>query len=168
MKTEYPFTAKQYNALGEEERYAVLAVGQYLTSSTIGISDESLSNALNLMRESEGCVPSEEVGDDLLACVRRKFAAVYQVAAELAEVELKQRGFREHNHFNFCLVIEPSYEDSTHVVVVDYDKPICYLHEWSKAWHMGFENLAALAKAVLSAKAILIKKVADQFRTRKF
>ena len=40
--------------------------------------------------------------------------------------------------FNFCLVIEPSYEDSTHVAVVNYDKPICYLHEWSKAWNFHF------------------------------
>jgi hypothetical protein len=89
--------------------------------------------------------------------VRRKFAAVYQVATELAEAELKNRGFEKRKHFNFCLVIDPSYEDSTHVVVVDYGKPICYLHEWNKAWHVGFEDLAALARTVLSAKAALAR-----------
>ncbi len=166
MKTEseYQFTAEQFNALTEEERHAVLAVAEYLTCSTINVSDEGLSDALNLMRKSEGCVPSEETGDDLLASVRRKFAAVYQVATELAEAELKSRGFEKRKHFNFCLVIEPSYEDTTHVVVVDYGKPICYLHDWSEAWHVGFENLTALAGTVLSTKVELINKVSDQFR----
>ena len=48
-ETEYPFTAAQYNALGEAERQAVLAVAEYLTSSTTEITDEDLSMALNLM-----------------------------------------------------------------------------------------------------------------------
>src|SRR6266511_5764395 len=163
MKTEleYPFTEKQFNALAEEESQAVLAVAEYLTGSTIDVSDEGLSNALNLMKESEGCVPTEETADDLLSSVRRKFAAVYQVAMELAEADLKMRGFEACNHFNFCLVIDPSYEDATHVVLVDYDKPICYLHEWGKAWQVGFENLAELAGEVLSAKVALVNKVEE-------
>jgi len=158
---EYPFTARQFEALAEEGRRAVQAVAQYLTGSAIERSDQALSDALNLMKPSEGCVPSEEVGDDLLTSVRRKFAAVYQAAIELAEAELRKRGLERRRHFNFCLVIEPSYEDATHVVIVDYDKPICYLHEWNKAWHVGFSSLAALAKAVLSAKTIVVRRVKD-------
>ena len=163
MKTEseYPFTASQFDALAKDEREAVLAVAKYLTDSTVEVCDEHLSEALNLMKESEGCVPSEETGDDLLATVRRKFAAVYQVAAELAAGELKKRKIEGLKGFNFCLVIEASYEDATHVVIVDYDKPICYLHEWSKSWHVGFENLAALARAVLSTKAALVEKIQE-------
>jgi hypothetical protein len=159
--TEYPFTAAQFNALNEEERQAVLAVAEYLTSSTTAITDEDLSTALNLMRETEGCVPQEEIDNDLVAPIRRKFAAVYQMAMELAEAELKQKEFKDRQHFNFCLVIEPSYEDTTHVAVVDYDKPICYLHEWSKAWHFQFADLAELAKAVLAAKTALVNKVTE-------
>ncbi len=49
------------------------------------ISDEALSEALNLMKPTEGCVPLEEVDDDPVAPIRRKFAAVYQPAMELAE-----------------------------------------------------------------------------------
>ena len=90
---EYPFTAAQFHALNEEERQVVLAVAEYLTSSMIDISDEQLSEALNLMRPAAGCVPSEETDEDLLNPIRRKFAAVYQTAMELAEAELKQRGF---------------------------------------------------------------------------
>ena len=139
----------------------MLAVAEYLTGGTVGISDEDLSSALNLMKESEGCVPQEEVDGDPLAPVRRKFAAVYQTALEMAEAELQKQGLKNRQQFNFCLVIEPSYEDSTHVVVVDYDKPICYLHEWSKAWDFQFANLAALARAVLSAKTALVNRVKE-------
>ena len=158
---EYPFSANQFNALTEEERQALLAVAEYLTSSTIDISDEDLSEALNLMKPAKGCVPNEEGDGDLLNTVRRKFAAVYQTAMELAEAELKQRGFEPRKHFNFSLVIEPSYTDSTRVAIVDYDRPICYLHEWSKAWHFKFANLAELAGAVLSAKVVLVNKVIE-------
>lgn len=158
---EYPFTAGEFEALTGEERSAILAMAEYLTGSIVDPSDEDLSSALNLMKESEGCVPSEEVGADLLASVRQKFAAIYQTAIALAEVELNKRGFENRKHFKFCLVIDPSYEDSTHVLVVDYDKPISYLHEWSKAWHVGFENLATLAEAVLSTKAALVNKVQE-------
>src|SRR6266571_5935289 len=160
-KTVYPFTAAQFKALTEEERKAVLAVAEYLTSSTIDISDEQLSEALNLMKPAEGCVPSEEADEELLHTVRRKFAAVYQTALDLAQVELKQHGFEPRKHFNFSLVIEPSYEGSTQVAIVDYDRPICYLHEWSKAWHFKFANLAELAGAVLSAKVVLVNKVVE-------
>ncbi len=165
-KTQCPFTAQQFNALAEEERQAVLAIGEYLTGSTLEITDEELSSSFNLLKPADGCVPSEEAGEDLLKSIRRKFAAVYEVAMELAEAELKQRGLEEREQFNFCLVIEPNYEDATHVVIVDYDRPICYLHEWSKAWHVGYENLAALAAAVLSAKAALVTKVEELNKTK--
>ena len=137
IDTEYLFTTVQFNTLSEEEHQAVLAVAEYLTSSTTEITYEDLSTALNLMRPSEGGVPFEEIDTDVLVAVRRKFAAVYQPAMELAEAELKQKGFKEREHFNFCLVIEPSHEDTTHVAMVDYDKPVCYLHEWSKPWHFS-------------------------------
>jgi hypothetical protein len=158
---EHPFTAAQFNALNEEERQAVLAVAEYLTSSTAEITDDDLSSALNLMKETEGCVPREEIDNDLVAPIRRKFAAVYQTAMEMAEAELKKNGLKDRQHFNFCLIIEPDYEDTTHVAVVDYDKPICYLHEWSKARHFQFANLADLAKAVLAAKTAMVNKVTE-------
>ena len=158
---EYPFTAAQFHALNEEERQVVLAVAEYLTSSMIDISDEQLSEALNLMKPAEGCVPSEEADEELLHTVRRKFAAVYQTALDLAQVELKQHGFEPRKHFNFSLIIEPSYEGSTQVAIVDYDRPVCDLHEWSKAWHFKFANLTELAGAVLTAKVVLVNKVIE-------
>ena len=94
IETEYPFTAAQFNALSEAERRAVLAVAEYLTSTTTEITDEDLSMALNLMEPCEGGVPFEEIDTNVLFAVRRKFAAVYQPALELAEGELKKKGFK--------------------------------------------------------------------------
>ena len=161
MKTKprYPFTAEQFTALSEEERQAVLAVAENLSSRNLKISDENLSGALNLMKRSEGCVPREEIGDDVLQPIRRKFAAVFEIAIELAEAELKKRRLEEHRDFNFCLVIDPSFVAQTHVVVLDYDRPVCYLHERCEARKFAFANLSKLAKAVLSAKAALVDKV---------
>ncbi len=157
-KPKYPFTAEQFTALSEEERQAVLAVTEYLGSSNIEISDAGLSGALNLMKRSEGGVPREEIGDDVLQPIRRKFSAIFEIAIELAEAELKERGSKQHTDFNFCLVIDPSFDAETHVVVLDYDRPVCYLHEWREARKFAFANLSKLAKAVLSAKAALVDK----------
>ncbi len=158
---EYTFTAAQFNALTEEERQAILAVAEYLTGSMSDISDEQLSEALNLMKPCEGCFPSQEVDENLLNTVRRKFAAVYQTALELAEAELKQRGFEPRKQFNFSLVIDSSYEHLTRIAIVDHDRPICYLHEWSKAWHFQFADLAQLARTVVSSKVALVNKVTE-------
>jgi hypothetical protein len=81
--TEYPYTAEQFHSLTDEERQAVLAVAEYLTSSMIDISDEQLSEALNLMKPAEGCVPTDEPEEELLHTIRRKFAAVYQTGWSL-------------------------------------------------------------------------------------
>jgi hypothetical protein len=68
---ECPFTAAQFTALTAVEREVILAVADYLTGSTIEITDEGLSEALNLMKETEGCVPQEEVDEDPVAPIRR-------------------------------------------------------------------------------------------------
>jgi hypothetical protein len=160
-QSEYPFTAEEFTALNERQQQAVLAVTEYLNDRRPQITDEGLSRALNVLKEAEGCVPFEEVDNDLLLAVRRKFAAVYQTAVEMAEAELRQQGFKERQHFNFCLVIEPSSDDATHIAVIDYQKPICYLHEWSKAWHFTFKDLADLAEFVLRVKANLVDRVVE-------
>ena len=157
-ETEYPFTANQYSALNPEQRQAIEAVAEYLTGDSVmaNQTDEEITGTFNLLAPCRGCVPSEEVGEDLLNTIRQKFAAVYQVGTELAEAELKEKNTEG---FKFCLVVDPSYEDTTHVAIVDYDKPICYLHECTKAWHLGFVTLSDLADAVLAVQRSLVEKV---------
>jgi hypothetical protein len=160
IESEYPFTAEQLNALTEHQRQAIEAVAEYLTGSinlAENLTDEEITGIFRLLKSCNGCVPSEETGEDLLNTIRKKFGAVYQVGMELAEAELKKQNI---TGFNFCLVTDPSYEDTTHVAIVDYDKPPCYLHEWGKAWHLGFPTLADLADAVLGVKNSLVEEVA--------
>ena len=88
----------------------------------------------------------------------QKFGAVYQLGMELAEAELKAKKITD---FSFCYMADPSYEDATHIAVLDYNKPICYLHEWTKAWHLGFATLNDLAAAVLVVKKSLVEKVVE-------
>jgi hypothetical protein len=161
--TEYPFTAEQLNALTTPQRQAIEAVAEYLTGNTFTANqtDEEITNTFNLLKSCAGCVPSEEAGEDLLNTIRKKFGAVYQVGLELAEAELKEKKI---TGFNFCLVTDPSYEDITRVAIVDYRKPLCYLHDWGKAWHLGFETLRDLADAVLLVKKNLVEKVIESSR----
>ena len=163
MKTEnqYPFTVEQFKALTDEQRQAIEAVAEYLTGNTMTAAtptDGDLSSTFNLLKACRGCVPSEEAGEDLLNTIRKKFGAVYQVGMELAEKELKAKKITD---FSFCYVADPSYEDATHIAVLDYNKPICYLHEWTKAWHLNFSSLSDLAEAVLKVKKALVEKVVE-------
>jgi hypothetical protein len=158
IESEYRFTAEQLTGLTELQRQAIDAVAEYLTGGTITarFTNEEITGTFNLLKVCDGCVPSEEAGDDLLNTIRKKYGAVYQVGMKLAEAELKEKNV---TGFKCCMVVDPRHEDSTHVVIVDYAKPNCYLHEWSEAWHLGFTILAHLADAVLFVKRTLVENI---------
>jgi hypothetical protein len=161
METEHPFTREQYESLTPEQRQAIEAVAEYLSGGSgckQDLTGEEISGAFNLLKLCEGCVPGEEVDGDLLNTLRKKFGAVYEVGMELAEAELREKKI---TGFSFCLVTDPSCEEATHVAVLDYNKPVCYLHQWTKAWHLGFATLPELAGAVLRVKQQLVEKVAE-------
>jgi len=168
-KTE-PFTLEQWQALNDERKAIVDAVAEFHTGTSISddaeISDESISNALNILRPCTDCVPSEEIDDDVCESIRRKFNAVYGTGLELAERELNRNGIRQFEAYNFCVLIEPSTEDATHVVIVDYDRAVCYLHEWTKAWNFHFGSLAELADKVISVRNTLVEKVTSLVQPR--
>ena len=119
-------------------------------------TDEEITWTFNLLKPCEGAVPPEEFDGDVLTVIRKKFGAVYEVGLEMAEAELKQKNITD---FSFCMVVDPSYDDATHVAIVNYHKPICHLHEWIKPWDLSFDSLATLADAVLSVKTRLFEKV---------
>ena len=159
-QTEYPFTADQYKALTPEQRQAIDAVAEYLTGSGVptgdNLTDEELTCTFNLLKPCEGCAPPEEFDGDILTVIRKKFGAVYEVGLELAEAELKQQNITD---FSFCMVVDPSYEDATHVAIVDYHNPVCHLHEWIKPWNFTFSSLKDLADAVLNVRNHLVEKI---------
>jgi hypothetical protein len=158
-QTDYLFTADQYTQLNPKHRQAIKAVAEFLTGNSLEpgtLNNETISETFNLLKACDQCVPDEELGDDLLSAIRKKFGAVYQVGLELAQAELQERKIAA---FNFCYLAEPSFEDTTHIAILDYDRPVCYLHECVKAWHLGFTTLAELADAVLQVKRSLVEKV---------
>jgi hypothetical protein len=161
--TTKPFTLEQWHALNAEQRAAVNAVAEYFTAFGIEeqgrLTEEPLSNIFNLLKQCSGCVPAEELGDDVSESIRRKFSAVYQTGLEMAERKLNQQGIRQFEVFSFCLLIQPSFDDATHIVIVDYQLPVCYIHEWTKAWNFHFASLAQLADEVLKVRNALVERV---------
>ena len=158
-----PYTNQQWQTLDSERQQVIRSVAEYLSAEKLSKNptDEALSEALNLLRLCQGCVPEEE-GDDVMKSIRKKFAAIYWTGLELASQELLQRGHQPGQDFNLSLVIDPDYEDFTMVAVVDADRPHCFLHEGHKAWHFNFDSLTDIADAVLSVRNLLVNKVTDR------
>lgn len=154
------FTVDQYNQLTDEEKHALQKVADYLTVDGFETDDDqSLSETFNILRPGKGCLPEEEIGDDLLRDIQRKFACVYDSAVKLTEEKLTELGFHHADDFGFCLDIDPSYEDTTHVAIVDFrqdKRPFCYFHHYRKAWHFSFDTLKEIAEEVLNAREAIL------------
>ena len=155
------FTLEQWQALNEEQKAAVEAVAIQLSDYGLTeqgeMTDELISTTLNLLRPCTGCVPDNEIA--LREIITEKFSAVFDPCIQLAEQELNRRGVRQFEHYSFCLIVQPSIRDATHIVIMDYQRPVCYLHEWIKGCHFHFSSLAALADKVLSLRDQLVEKV---------
>jgi hypothetical protein len=162
MDEESVFTVEQFRQLTDVQKTTLAALADYLTSTSLlleSLNDELLAEVFNLFKPCRGCVPEEEADENLLPTIRRKFAAVYQVGMELAEGELKAQTPESAKRCSFHAVIQPSYEDATQVVIVDYDRPICYLRESAKAWQFHFATLAELADEVSRVRDHLVCQV---------
>jgi hypothetical protein len=164
MDIECAYTAEQFRRLTEAQKAALAATAKYLSRDSPALEsldDEELDDVFNLLQPCPGCVPEEEIDDELLRVIRRKFAAVYWTAVELASEELTRRGLKSDHDFNLCLIIDPDYDDFTIITVVDPDKSVCYLYEGHEARHFGFGTLARLAEAVLGIQRLLVERVAQ-------
>lgn len=154
------YTRDDWGALIQEEKEALQAACRTLRGNDLegNAGDEELESAFDLLAPCEGCVPEGYDDADLILNIRKKFAGVYSTAAELAGDELEKRGLKQFHNFDFRVVIDPDYEDTTSVVVVDAaeGKPYCYLHTYDKAWHFHFEGLKELAEGILKAKAEIL------------
>jgi hypothetical protein len=164
--TDYPFTKEEFVLLTEEQKSIIDAVAEFLTGSNLSqiedLDNESFSEYFALLKPCDGCVPWDQIGDDLHVTIRKKFKAIYEVATELAEKELHQKGLKQLEDFNFCLLIQPDYEDCTHVAILDYKRPVCYLHEWTKAWNFHFDSFVKIAGEVIRIKHLLVSKVTEK------
>ena len=157
---DHDYSPAHYASLTELEQTVLQAVATHLTGEPLDPTDaQMLELTFNILRPCDGCVPEEEIGEDLLEDIRRKFACIYYTAVERAEEDLKTKGLRFFDDFSFCLVTDPCYQESTHVAVVDLQpeiRPSCYFHEYTKAWYFSFANLQDIATEVLRAQSIIL------------
>jgi hypothetical protein len=160
QEPDHDYSPAHYASLTELEQAVLQAIATHLTGERLDPTDtETLELTFNILRPCDGCVPEEEVGENLLEDIRRKFTCIYYTAVERAVEDLKAEGLRFFDDFSFCLVTDPCYQDTTHVAVVDLRpeiRPFCYLHEYAKAWHFSFANLQDIATEVLRAQALIL------------
>lgn len=164
-----PFTRQQWDALNEEERTALNAVHDFLHGVPLPrenqLTDQNLSQSLRLLRPTDECpVPDEEHTGDLIACIQRKFKAIYHAGIKLVETVLNQHGLKSTQDFNFLLVVETDTNDTTHVLIADWDSPSRYLHEWMDALDFQFADLKAIALKVLAVRDHLVNAILHPHR----
>jgi hypothetical protein len=164
-QTQYTYTTEQFNRLTKSEKAAILRIIDYVTGETPStVNDKILSDGLNFWRPTTGCVPEEEVRDNLHGAVRYKYSALYTPAMMAAEVDLERRGITLKDNYALELVIDASCDDRTHVAIIAFGHPVCYEHHWSKAWKFHFAELKDLAGEFLRIKQILVAKVVESHR----
>jgi len=150
QKEEHVYSVKQYSKLNEEQKAALALVAEYLSADLYleePVTDKDLSDAFGILTPTDGCVPTGYVGDDILLSIRRKFACIFHAACEIVERRWRQAG-RENDLL--VVVIDPSYEDATHIAVCDYKSAgRCYFHGHYKAWSYAFESLSEIADETL-------------------
>ena len=168
-ETQPPYTCLQWNELNEEEQQAVDAVCAYLHGGPLPrgeeLTDAAISFSLNLLRPTdEAYVPDDENDGDITHAIQKKFHAIYHAGITLAETSLNRQGKKPTQDFNFLLVVETDIHDTTHVVIVDWDAPRRYLHEWADALDFQFTDLKAIATKVLAVRNTLLNEVLNPQR----
>lgn len=166
MNPNHPFTRQQWDSLADEEKQAVNAVSVYLHGGPLPsdneLTDSVLSTSLNLLRPTDDAyVPDDENEGDITQAIQKKFHAIYHAGIALAETSLNRQGKKPTQDFNFLLVVEMDVHDTTHVVIVDWDSPCRYLHEWADAMGFQFADLKAMARKVLAVRNTLVNEVVN-------
>ena len=163
LASEFPFTRAQWEALNPAQRKALNTVAQQLNGYplTVGtdLSDEALSAELNLLKQTTGAVPDEELGGEIHRAIRQKFAVIYASAMQLAEAHLKRRGCPPSERFGFFLLIDATPDDETEVAVIDRYQPHLYLHDSEQAEAFQFATLGEIAERVLALRDELVAAV---------
>ena len=167
MNPNTPYTRQQWDRLTEEEQQALDAVSVYLHGIPMPrgdqLTDADISNSLRLLQPTDDAgIPDDENDGDLTQT--GKFHAIYHAGIKLAEFSLNRQGKKPTQDFNFLLVVETDIHDTTHVVIVDWDSPLRYLHERTDAMEFQFADLHAIATKVLAICNALVKAVLDPQR----
>jgi len=145
------FDLEVFRTLPEDQRTAVFMLIQQRSQQLrlqrwSQVSEDVLHAALNIYRaDAGGCVPDDEIGDDVNKAVETKFYDFMHVVRDLAEWKLRRRRYRPALN----IIVWPSYEDSTVSIIYDQDKPLFYLWHCQKAWTFNFSTTEEVAVELL-------------------
>ena len=90
----------------------------------------------------EGCVPDEFLGEELLYSVKSKFYGFFSVICDKVKADYLEK--KNINYPVISISIDPSYEDTTYVVVTFQNAVLCEFS--AKAWNFVWPTLPALKK----------------------
>lgn len=139
------FSAEEYMALSPEHRIIIEKLVRLMGGD--GFDVETIAEHLDLYEPCGGCVP-DGYTENLFENIRDKFywpaALAKQLAAEILNEESHQ----------FQIVIEPSVEDRSHVVII-YSTSVVFGSE-IKAWHYTYTSLQAIAEEVEHIRDLIV------------
>lgn len=110
---------------------------------------DDLDRAFGVLAPCDGIAPAEHLDEEVSQTVISKFGLVFWTAAEM--VRLK------HPKAEIRTVIQPSYEYSSTIVVINEKTgKVLYINQW-RAWNYSFDGLGELAKEIISLAKIIEK-----------
>ncbi|GEM_PF-3535334 len=114
---------------------------------------DEFQEVLGILRECGGCVPDEDIGDELLQSIIEKYYRYWKMVLEY----LKQ--FAGVNTDKIYICIEPCYQDTTAVVVFDTATARVLMQEYTKAWNFYVTDAKNLIDRVREDALIIEKRI---------
>lgn len=94
------------------------------------------------LQPQDGCVPDEFIGEELLYAVKSKYYGFFSVIRDKVQADYLQK--KKINYPPISILIDPSYEDVTYVLVTFQSAVLC---EYSaKAWNFAWPTVPELQK----------------------
>lgn len=167
---EFLFDLTAFQQLSDAQKLAVFGLvaqrkGRHQELTLASVDADDLRSALNIYRtDAGGCVPDDEMGDDIVKTIHTKFYDFFAVVRTQAEQQLRARRFRP----SLNIIIQPDYEDSTVSMIYDRDRPLFYLWHAQKAWTFNFSSAAEVADEILRLTEQVVRSYArfSKYRRR--
>jgi len=122
--------------------------------------DEFLT-VLGILRECGGCVPDEDLGDDLSVAIIEKYYRYWNMVREYIAI------YVERNVDSIRLCIMPSFDDRTHVVVFDESTARVLMYHDSKAWNFCITDAKDLIDRVREDALIIEERIVHGEKLKK-
>jgi hypothetical protein len=106
------------------------------------------------LSEYEGCIPDELLGEDVMRDIQGKFYCFYRPIVDFAEAKLGVKSMVR-------IAVDPSYEDTSLVVVFHPDSGKVLYTADLKAWNLVFANEEELGRHAVGVYRTILKGLSD-------